>query len=209
VLLGPPASGKGTQAELIRIRYKIPTTSTGAILRQEARAGTALGREAEKIISGGQLAPDEFVLGLVESWLREQSGSFFCYGFPGTWRQAESFHNWWARQGEPLQLAIFLAVTPETIANRMARRLTCARCGKIVSVGRHVSSAKEPCPNCGGPLEIRSDDNPKSLKVRLEEFRRKSLPVTGFYRDQQVLAEIQADDDVEAVFSRIAQRLEE
>jgi adenylate kinase len=209
VLLGPPASGKGTQAELIRVRYKIPTTSTGAILRQEARAGTALGREAEKIISGGRLAPDEFVLGLVESWLRGQSGSFLLDGFPRTVKQAEAFDELLASRGEPVELAIFLDVTPETIAHRMARRLTCSRCGKIVSVGRHVSSVKEPCPNCGGPLEIRSDDNPQSLKVRLEEFRQKSLPVTGFYRDRQVLAEIPADDDVEAVFNKIAQRIEE
>jgi len=127
VLLGPPVSGKGTQAELIRARYKIPTTSTGA----------------------------------------------------------------------------------ETITIRMAQRLTCTRCGKIVSVGRHVSSVKEPCPNCGGPLEIRSDDNAESLKVRLEEFRRKSLPVIEFYRDKRVLAEIPADEDLEAVFSKIAQRVEE
>jgi adenylate kinase len=209
VLLGPPASGKGTQAELIRVRYKIPATSTGAILRQEARAGTTLGREAEKIISGGQLAPDEFVLGLVESWLRGQSGSFLLDGFPRTVKQAEAFDELLASRGEQLELAIFLDVTPETIAHRMARRLTCSRCGKIVSVGRHVSSVKEPCPNCGGPLEIRSDDNPQSLKVRLEEFRQKSLPVTRFYRDRLVLAEIPADDDVEAVFNKIAQRIEE
>jgi adenylate kinase len=77
VLLGPPASGKGTQAELIQNRFGIPTTSTGAILRKQAKAGTPLGLEAEQIISKGGLAPDGLVMQLVEEWL-ESHRKLFC-----------------------------------------------------------------------------------------------------------------------------------
>jgi adenylate kinase len=107
-----------------------------------------------------------------------------------------------ARQ-TPLDSAIFLEASEPTIAFRMVRRLTCSNCGKVVSIGRHVQSASEPCPNCGGKLEIRSDDNQAALALRLEEFRGKSLPLIDFYSGRNLLAKVDANQEADRVFEQI------
>jgi adenylate kinase len=209
VLLGPPASGKGTQAELIQRKFQIPATSTGAILRREAKANTLVGREAGRIISKGALAPDDLVLSLVGQWLDQHREAFLFDGFPRTLPQAVEFEEVLQARQTPLDLAIFLEASEPTIAFRMARRLTCSNCGKVVSIGRHVQSASEPCPNCGGKLEVRSDDNQAALALRLEEFCEKSLPLIDFYSGRNLLAKVDADQEADRVFEQISRVIQE
>jgi adenylate kinase len=204
VLLGPPASGKGTQSELIQRKFQIPVTSTGAILRREAKANTLVGREAGRITSKGALAPDDLVLTLVEQWLDQHGEAFLFDGFPRTLPQAVAFEKVLQARQTPLDSAIFLEASEPTIAFRMARRLTCSNCGKVVSIGRHVQSASEPCPNCGGKLEVRSDDNQAALALRLEEFREKSLPLIDFYSGRNLLAKVDANQEADRVFEQIS-----
>jgi len=204
VLLGPPASGKGTQSELIQRKFQIPVTSTGAILRREAKLDTLVGREAGRIISKGALAPDDLVLALVGQWLDQHREAFLFDGFPRTLPQAVEFEKILQARQTPLDLAIFLEASEETIAFRMAHRLTCSNCGKVVSIGRHVQSASEPCPNCGGKLEVRSDDNHAALALRLEEFRKKSLPLIDFYSRRNLLVKVDANQEADRVFEQIS-----
>ena len=201
VLLGPPASGKGTQAELIKYRFGIPTTSTGAILRKQAKERTPLGLEAEQIISKGGLAPDDLVMQVVEAWLEAHPEEFLFDGFPRTLEQAKAFDEILQQRRAPLDLAIALALSVDAIRARMALRLVCANCGKAVSMGRHVQSSHDPCPNCGGPLEKRSDDNNEALVRRLEAYWEKTVPVYKYYGNR--LVEIDAGRDVEVVFADI------
>jgi adenylate kinase len=204
VLLGPPASGKGTQSELIQRKFQISVTSTGAILRREAKLNTLVGREAGRIISKGALAPDDLVLALVGQWLDQHREAFLFDGFPRTLPQAVEFEKILQARQTPLDLAIFLEASEETIAFRMAHRLTCSNCGKVVSIGRHVQSASEPCPNCGGKLEVRSDDNHAALALRLEEFRKKSLPLIDFYSRRNLLVKVDANQEADRVFEQIS-----
>ena len=204
MLLGPPASGKGTQAELIQKTFQIPATSTGAILRREAKLNTSIGREADRIISKGALAPDDMVLRLVGQWLDEHDGAFLFDGFPRTFPQAVAFEQMLEARQTPLDVAIFLEMSESTIASRMARRLTCSQCGKVVSLGRHVQSASDRCPNCGGKLEVRSDDNHAALTLRLEEFRKKSLPLIDFYSGRDLLVKVDADQKADRLFDQIS-----
>ena len=206
MLLGPPASGKGTQAELIQNRFGIPTTSTGAILRRQAKERTSLGLEAEQIISKGGLAPDSLVMQVVEAWLATHLASFLFDGFPRTVEQAEAFDQTLQQREAPLDLAIALAVSVDTITTRMALRLVCPNCGKVVSMGRHVQSPTDPCPNCGGPLEKRSDDNHGALERRLEAYWEKTVPVYKYYGNR--LVEVDAGRDAEVVFADIAGLIE-
>jgi adenylate kinase len=201
VLLGPPASGKGTQAELIQNRFGIPTTSTGAILRRQAKERTPLGLEAEQIISKGGLAHDNLVMQVVEAWLEAHPAAFLFDGFPRTIEQAKEFDQILQQREAPLDLAIALAVSVDTIRTRMALRLVCPNCGKVVSMGRHVQSPQDPCPNCGGPLEKRSDDNNEALERRLEAYWEKTVPVYKYYGNR--LVEVEAGRDVEVVFADI------
>jgi len=209
VLLGPPASGKGTQSELIQRKFQIPATSTGAILRREAKLDTLVGREADRIISKGALAPDELGLGLVGQWLDQHRETFLFDGFPRTLPQAVAFEQMLQARVTPLDLAIFLEASEATIAFRMAHRLTCSQCGKVVSIGRHVQSASERCPNCGGKLEVRSDDNHAALALRLEEFQKKSLPLIDFYSERGLLAKVDANQETDRVFEQISRLIQE
>jgi adenylate kinase len=205
VLLGPPASGKGTQAELIQRRFGIPTTSTGAILRAGARHGTPVGFEIGKIISTGGFAPDEMVLDLVAGWLDKSDGSFLFDGFPRTVTQAERFEVLLCKRQLAVELAILLEVADPVIQARMLRRLTCSHCGKVISLGRHVRDASEPCPNCGGKLEARADDNLGALARRMQEYGEKTVPVADFYRRRDILARVAASRTAEAVFKDVSE----
>lgn len=205
VLLGPPASGKGTQAELIQKRFGIAATSTGAILRAEARRGTPVGLKAAKIISVGNLAPDEMILHLVAAWLDSSNGSFLFDGFPRTVTQAERFEELLCRCQLALDLAILLEVPEPVIQARMLRRLTCSTCGKVISIGRHVRDANDPCPNCGGKLEARVDDTLSALRHRMQEYREKTVPVADFYDRRDILARVDASRAGEAVFQDVSQ----
>ena len=202
MLLGPPASGKGTQAELIKNRFGIPNTSTGAILRSQAKERTPLGLEAEKIISKGGLAPDYLVMQVVEAWLETHPDTFLFDGFPRTVEQAKAFDQILQQRQVPLDLAIALAMSEDTIKARMALRFVCANCGKVVSMGRHVQSSDDCCPNCGGPLEKRSDDNNEALERRLQAYWEKTVPVYKYYGNR--LVEVDAGRDAEVVFADIA-----
>jgi adenylate kinase len=209
VLLGRPASGKGTQSELIQRKFQIPGTSTGAILRREAKLNTPVGREADRIVSKGALAPDDLVLGLVGRWLDQHPEAFLFDGFPRTLPQAVAFEQMLEARQTPLDLAVFLKPSETTIAFRMVHRLTCSNCGKVVSIGRHVQSASEPCPNCGGKLEVRSDDNRSALALRLEEFQKKSLPLIDFYSERDLLVKVDANQEADRVFEKLSRVIQE
>jgi adenylate kinase len=204
VLLGPPASGKGTQAELIQNRFGIPATSTGAILRKEAKSGTPVGIAANKIIKSGGLAPDVLILQVVAKWLEKIGDSFLFDGFPRTVAQAEQFEVFLDHRATGLELVICLELSEETIRARMLRRLTCSNCGKVISVGRHVRDGSDPCLNCGGKLEAREDDSEAALARRMQEYREKTLPVTDFYKRRGILARVDADREAGSVFDDVS-----
>jgi adenylate kinase len=207
VLLGPPASGKGTQAELIEQKFGLPATSTGAILRHEARAKTPLGLEVHGIISRGGLVPDALVLRLVSAWLDSLQNGFLFDGFPRTIAQAEALDALLAERRRPLELVIFLQVTEQTIFQRMRRRLTCRACGKVVSIGIHVRSEIDPCPNCGGVLELREDDRADVLRKRLAEYQEKTSPVAKYYDKRSLLRPVNGDRSVDVVFGEIGEAI--
>jgi adenylate kinase len=172
----------------------------GAILRTEAKRGTSIGLQAAKIIATGALAPDEMVMQLAAAWLDKNHRSFLFDGFPRTVRQAEQFEILLAERQWPLDLAILLEVSEPVIRARMLSRLTCSLCGKVISIGRHVQDASEPCPNCGGKLEKRDDDNLGALEFRMKEYREKTVPVTDFYDRRGIFARVDANRSFELVF---------
>src|SRR6266699_7019566 len=130
VLLGAPGSGKGTQAEMITREFGIPVTSPGAILRREKDLDTPLGLETAEITKRGGLVPDKIIVGLIEDWLRLHGGYGFVFdGFPRTLPQAKSLQEILERHRTPLDLAIWLEVSEDTIRERIASRLQCQSCG--------------------------------------------------------------------------------
>ncbi len=208
VLLGPPASGKGTQAEIIRERFGIPIVSPGAILREEKRKDTELGREADKLTSQGKLLPDDVIIELVRSWLHEHQAEFVFDGFPRSLGQAAALESTLGKLGRPLDVAIALEASIETLHNRVANRLVCGNCGQIVAAGLHVASIGTACPKCGGPLGRRRDDSPEILDARLVEYAAKTEPLLDYYEKRNLLTRIDSARSPETVFASISAILE-
>jgi adenylate kinase len=208
VLLGPPGSGKGTQAEMITRHFGIPVTSPGAILRREKDLGTALGTETAEIIQHGGLVPDATIVKLIEDWLRLHGAHGFVFdGFPRTLPQAESLKAILVRHRTPLDLAIWLEVSEETVRDRISGRLQCRSCGFVTSVSAGNFAERSICPYCEGPLVRRNDDDIAVLQNRLKEYHAKTEPLAVFYEEAGLLHRVDGNRDREAVFAEISRLL--
>jgi len=210
VLLGAPGSGKGTQAEMITRQFGIPVTSPGAILRREKDLGTPLGLETAEITQHGGLVPDEIIVRLIEDWLRLHGGYGFVFdGFPRTLPQGRSLREILERHHTPLDLAVWLEVSEETVRERISSRLQCRGCGFTTSVSSATFSERPVCPFCDGSLVRRPDDDVEVLQNRLQEFNTKTQALAEFYQKLGILHRIDGNRDREAVFSDISRLLEE
>lgn len=208
VLLGPPASGKGTQAELIEELHGIPTASTGAMMREERARGTTLGREMERWTAEGKLFPDEIALQVLTNWLDAGNwNAFVLDGFPRSLGQAEAFRDQLAKRESSLDLAINLKVPLDEIRDRILNRVTCVRCGATYGMTFHRVKPGDACVDCGAKLERRCDDTLETLDARLAEHNRHTGPVVDFYREAGLLAEIDATDGRDVVAAQIAKAM--
>jgi adenylate kinase len=210
VLLGAPGSGKGTQAEMITRHFGIPVTSPGAILRRERELGTPLGLETADTTQHGGLVSDKIIVELIEDWVRLHGGHGFVFdGFPRTIPQAESLQSILARHRTPLDLAIWLDVSEQTVADRIASRLQCQGCGFTTSVSSASFAERPVCPYCDGHLVRRNDDGVEVLKNRLSEFNNKTQPLAAFYEKAGTLRKIDGNRDRDSVFADISRLIEQ
>ncbi len=145
VLLGPPASGKGTQAALLSATFGIPAASTGAILREEKARGSDIGTEAERWTIQGKLFPDELALRVVWKWL-DNRRRFILDGFPRTLGQAKSFDQGLEERRLPLDVVYFLELSDDLVRERMTSRLTCASAARFTTRSSMTSLSKCPAP---------------------------------------------------------------
>jgi adenylate kinase len=205
VLLGAPGSGKGTQAELITRQFGIPVTSPGAILRREKDLGTPLGLETAEIIQSGGLVPDATIVKLIEDWVRLHGAHGFVFdGFPRTVPQAESLKAILDRHRTPLDLAIWLDVSDQTVSERISGRLQCRSCGFVTSTTSGNFSERAVCPYCEGPLVRRNDDEAEVLQNRLKEYHAKTEPLAAFYEKESMLHRIDGNRDRETIFEEVS-----
>jgi adenylate kinase len=193
---------------MLRNAYQLPIVSTGAILREEQRLGTELGKEAEAITRRGGLLPDATILSLIRTWLAAHNNEFVFDGFPRTVNQARSLDVLLAERGTPLELVIALEADLPTLEERVTRRLVCTQCRAIVSAGLHVEDSSAPCPVCGGTLVRRTDDTLETLSRRMEEYHEKTEPLVGYYLERGVLTKVASMEKPEQVFAHIAPLIE-
>lgn len=193
---------------MIKAKYSIETASPGAMLREQKKAGTPLGIEADRLTSKGQLLSDDLIIDLVGSWLGEHDSAFVFDGFPRTCGQADALEAILEKRGTPLDVALFFQAGFETIRDRVSRRMVCESCGNVVSIGLHVKDAESRCPRCGGKLHRRSDDNEETLLARMKEYHEKSEPLVGWYSDRGLLETVDANCKPDEVFAQVAAILE-
>jgi adenylate kinase len=182
VLIGPPGSGKGTQAVRIAEKFAIPHISTGDTLRAAVRAGTPLGRQVADTLAAGGLVGDDLMTGLVRERLRARDveNGFVLDGFPRTVAQAEALD---AIVTVPLVIALIEAADEE-IVRRLGRRRLCGSCGITQAVSADTEEQIDPCPYCGGTLVRRQDDDPATVRHRLAMYAQYAGPVIAYYRDR-------------------------
>lgn len=204
VLLGPPASGKGTQAALLSATFGIPATSTGAMLREEKAKGSEIGLEADRWTTQGKLFPDELALRVVWNWI-DGRDRFILDGFPRTVSQAISFDQGLSDRRLPLDVVYLLSLPEDLVRERMTTRLTCPRCGAVFNEKFHHMTTGAPCPKCGTALGRRNDDTPEALDERLAQYREQTLPVASHYRDQGLLQEVDVTPGRDEVFQHLYQ----
>jgi adenylate kinase len=206
LLLGPPASGKGTQADRLARAFGIPHVSTGALLRSECARGTALGLEADSWTSRGLLVPDELAVRIITAWMAGNGPRFLFDGFPRTTGQAEHLDKALDEARTPLDLVIFLDLSDEEIARRILDRLTCARCGTTFGGSLHGLKIGDVCPACGGELIRRNDDTEEALAERLRVYRESTLPVVTHYRNSApgIFHRIDAGEGSDTIFKKLS-----
>jgi len=199
VLLGPPASGKGTQAALLGTVFGIPHVSTGEIVRRERAKGTEIGIEADSYASRGLLFPDELALRFVGQWLGGHS-RFIFDGFPRTLGQATALDQLLASKSLSLQTVYLLELSDDQIRSRMLGRLTCSGCGAVFNETFHRISVDVPCPKCDGVLSHRQDDTLEALDHRLAQYHEFVQPISEYYEASGLLKKVDVRFGRDAVF---------
>jgi adenylate kinase len=210
ILMGPPGSGKGTQAGLIATRYSVPIISTGDILRATARSGSALGLELRAIMTSGGLVGDEMMVQMVRDRLSHPDAAlgFVLDGFPRTVAQAESLSG--LLHDRPVT-AVVLQVPDETIEARLDSRRICLKCRAVYHSGTRLGSEAETCARCGVALIKRDDDNPEVVRKRLQTYHQETEPVLSYYGERRALVTIDGspapDQVTHAIIAAIDARL--
>jgi adenylate kinase len=208
-LLGPPAAGKGTQAELLKQRFGFETPSVGAMLREQKAAGTPVGLRAAQYFERGLLVPDEVSIEVVRQWLaRHHGASWVLDGYPRTVGQAEAFDAMCREQAVRADLALLILADEAVIRDRVAHRLICQNCGAVFREGARVASPSDACPRCGGALGRRADDKVEALADRLSEYRTKTAPVLDWYAKRGILRTIDGNRDIDSVFADVSAAIE-
>lgn len=208
IFIGPPGSGKGTQAKRLSGRFGVPHISTGDMLREAIADGTELGREAAPIMAEGKLVSDDLMIGIIKDRLAkpDAASGFILDGFPRTVVQAEKLDNIVGNGGEPLRV-LQLLVPDDAIVRRITLRRTCSSCGAIYHLENTPPAKDGVCDRCGAEVIARADDTEEAVRKRLEAFHRQTLPVATFYNAKSLLREVDGVGPVDEVFERIEKSL--
>ena len=211
ILLGPPGAGKGTQAQMIVERYRIPQISTGDILRNAVKENTPLGVKAKAFMDRGQLVPDEVVIGIIDERLRapDCNPGFILDGFPRTIAQAEALQPILTKIGKSIDHVINIEVDPEELVHRLTGRRTCRNCGAMFHVLFHPPKGEGVCDRCGGTLYQREDDKEETIRTRLREYQKQTAPLIEYYQQKNRLRSIQGMGGQDQILERIVRHLGE
>jgi len=205
VLLGPPGSGKGTQASALESRRGVPHIASGDLLRANVRDGTELGTRAKPYMDRGDLVPDDLILDMMAERLSQPDAQegYVLDGFPRTVAQAEALEERLSKLGRELDAVIYLRVSEKEILRRISGRRTCPNCGAVYHVDTMPPKKEGICDKCGAKLVQRDDEEPEVVRQRLNVYSEQTEPLLDFYRQRDLLYEVDGTIGIENVLNEI------
>ncbi len=197
ILLGAPGAGKGTQAELLVEKLAIPAISTGNMLREAMKNGTALGKQVKQYMDDGLLVPDELILGIVAERVAQSdcAGGFILDGVPRTLAQAQALDE----KGVRIDHVVSIEIDDDVIARRMTGRRVCGKCGASYHIANNPPKTEGLCDLCGGTLTIRKDDASETVAKRLQVYHASTEILKDYYARQGKLRLIPGEQAIEKV----------
>lgn len=206
ILLGPPGSGKGTQAKRLEQTYGIVQLSTGDMLRAATGSDSEFGRRVKAIMDSGQLVPDDIIIEMIGRRIVEpdcQNG-FILDGFPRNVPQAEALDAMLGRHNLKLDHVILLEVDEAALVERLSGRYTCTQCGASFHDRYNRPLREGICDICGGrDFARRADDRPEAVRARFEVYRSQTAPILPYYRDRGILRRVDGMAEIAAVTREI------
>jgi adenylate kinase len=206
IIFGPPGAGKGTQARLLEERRGIAQISTGNILREAMSEGTPLGQKAKSYIEKGELVPDEVVRDLAEQAIADEDyDDVLLDGYPRTRQQAEWLTEFLDEHGTPLDAVLSLEVPDDVLVRRLSRRRVHQETGETYHLDH------DPPPDDVDPdlIAQRSDDEPETVRNRLEVYREETAPLAAYYEERDLLVPVDGVGSIDEVYERIVEVLDQ
>ena len=206
ILLAPPAAGKGTQSEKLVNEYQLNHISTGDLLRSASNTDDDFGRNLKEMMKSGKLISDDIVLEVFNRYLDNTSNmNLLLDGFPRNIYQAEELDKILENKNSKIDYVFLLDVPKDILADRITGRRLCKSCGAIYNVNIDTLKPKENdvCDNCGNSLFQRADDNRETFEVRYQEYLDQTSPLIDYYRNKNVLYNIESTGTIEETFNNI------
>ena len=201
VLLGPPGSGKGTQAERLEQELHLPHVASGDLFRENIGNETELGLLAKGYVDRGQLVPDDVTIAMVRErlWQPDCDDGVILDGFPRTLAQAEALDEMLASAGRALAGVLYINVPDEESVRRLSGRWICRQCQAPYHTIFSPPAREGVCDACGGELYQRDDDKPETVRARLKVYHQQTAPLIDYYRQAGLLVEVDGAGDIETV----------
>jgi adenylate kinase len=204
VMMGPQGSGKGTQADLLAAKLKIPTVSSGALYRKNISQKTKLGLLAEKFTQKGVLGPDYLTNNMMKEELikSKYKKGVILDGYPRSLNQVKFLNNYLK-----IDLAILIDISTQETIKRLSGRRVCSKCGQTYHIITKKPKKPGRCDKCGQKLIQRVDDYPKAIRQRLAVYRKETKIVLDYYKKQSKLLKINGEQPIARVFKAILKKL--
>jgi len=201
VLIGPPASGKGTQAARVSEELGLPHVASGDLFRENLRLETDLGKTARQYMDRGELVPDDVTIAMVMARLSQPdcARGAVLDGFPRNIAQAEALDKALAAEGHRVAAVLYIKVPEEVLIERVSGRRICRNCGESYHVRFNPPVEPGVCDVCGGELYQRDDDKPATVRQRLRVYEEQTRPLVDFYRERDLLVGIDGAQPIDDV----------
>ena len=206
ILLGPPGSGKGTQAKRIEQTYGILQLATGDMLRAETTSGSVLGRRVKSIMDSGELVSDDILVAMIRDRIAQPDcrDGFVLDGFPRTVPQAEALDRMLAENNSRLDAVLEFVVDEPDLIDRLSGRFTCRKCGASYHELYNRPKVDGVCDMCGSrEFDCRPDDQPDAIRTRFAAYRRLTEPLLNYYQKRGILQKINGMADIDTVTREI------